>query len=292
MPVAASAIGTVLPSRVTDVTARMTLAYAAAVGETGTRTFDDAGANPVVAPPAFCVVLEWPVVSAPLRREALGISQDEARRSVHVEQDSTFHRVVRPGDRLVTAGRIVAVRQTRAGALVHTHLHTSDAATGLPVVTSWHASLFRGVEVSGSGSAVLAPPRQHDTMPAPTHDVTIRIDRALAHVYTECTGIWNPIHTERRAALAAGLPDIILHGTTTWALAGREIVRRLGGNDPERLGRLRAWFGAPVIPGTSITMHLADVVDGRVSFAVSAADGRPAIADGVAELRPDRQETI
>ena len=55
-------------------------------------------------------------------------------------------------------------------------------------------------------------------------------------------------------ATAAGLPDIILHGTATWALAGRELVARCADRDPTRLRRLRGCFRAMVIPGTAIEL--------------------------------------
>ena len=63
----------------------------------------------------------------------------------------------------------------------------------------------------------------------------VPIAREMPHAYTECASIWNPIHTERAVALGAGLPDIILHGTATWALAGRELIRKRAGGDPTRL---------------------------------------------------------
>jgi len=57
------------------------------------------------------------------------------------------------------------------------------------------------------------------------------IGSGFAHVYTECARIWNPIHTDRRVARSAGLPDILLHGTATLALAVSRIVENeLGGN--------------------------------------------------------------
>jgi acyl dehydratase len=104
----------------------------------------------------------------------------------------------------------------------------------------------------------------------------------MPHVYTECASIWNPIHTERAVALAAGLPDIILHGTATWALAGREILRVYGGDDPRRLRRLCGRFRAMVLPGTEITVEHAAARDGAVHFVVHNHRGEPAIDQGYA----------
>ena len=113
--------------------------------------------------------------------------------------------------------------------------------------------------------------------------------REMPHVYTECADIWNPIHTERAVALAAGLPDIILHGTATLALAARELLNREAGGNPTRLARIACRFGAMVIPGSIIRVTASGetpVEDGRaVFFSVMNAEGGPAIRDGVAIIR-------
>ena len=117
---------------------------------------------------------------------------------------------------------------------------------------------------------------------------SIAIQLEMPHVYSECARIWNPIHTERAVARAAGLPDVILHGTATWALAAREIVARYAGGDPTRLRRLFGRFRAMVFPGTSIALrHRADPLSGggaRIAFSVRNSAGEEAIAGGRAEI--------
>lgn len=288
MPVHAGAAGTELEARVVDVTVRMLLAYAAGVGEVGARTFDDARED-FVAVPAFCASLEWPVLSSPARLDALGLAGDDVRRSVHAGQDSTFHRPVRPGDRLRTTGRIIALRQTRAGVLVATRLETSDARDGAPVTTTWHTSMYRGLRLEGAGSEVAVPPSIPSRRDAPARRAPVVVAPEMPHVYSECAGIWNPIHTERCVARAAGLADVLLHGTATWALAGREIVRAFCGGDHTRLRRLRARFSAPVAPGTSILVSMREPdADGHVWFDVLNPDGGAAVIDGLADVTPER----
>ena len=261
----------------------MTLAFAAGVGDLGPRTFDDAAGPGLMAPPAFCARLEWTVLLRS-RSQVLGLSEAERARAVHVEQDSTFHRAIGPGDRLSTRGKVVAIRSTSAGALVRTRLTTTDTRSDTPVVTSWHASIYRGVAVAGVTQAwrILHP------FPGSTRR-WVRASRfsyvgAAAHVYTECASIWNPIHSERRIAIEQGLPDVILHGTATWATAGREIVALHAGGDPARLKRLRATFRAPVIPGHGITLLHGSCQEAAVAYQVINHRGEIAIADGFAEL--------
>ena len=282
MPVRATALGAELDPATVDVTARMTLAYAAGIGDVGPRTFDDAAPAALVAPPAFCVRLEW-VVLLPGRAGLLGLSEAERLRAVHVEQDSTFRRPLRPGDRVITRGRVVAIRATRAGALVQTKLTTTLAGDPEPCVTSFHSSIYRGVGVEGGDGRVESAPEWPAAPPSLPARVEVPIARQAAHVYTECAGIWNPIHSERRVALAAGLPDVILHGSATWALAGREIVKAHAGGDPTRLRRLRARFQSPVVPGGTITVAHAGI-GGDVHFEVANERGQTALAGGYAQV--------
>jgi acyl dehydratase len=283
VPVSSAAVGTVLDTHRERISVRRLLAYAAGIGATGSSTFDDDRDGGVVAMPPFCVSLEWPVVSGIRSRQSLGAVSAEGRRGVHAAQDSFFHRPIRPGDELETRGRIAVVRPTRAGALVAMKLETVDVTNGEPVVTSWSTSLYRGVEVAGDAAAVEEPPAiGDDGAPPAAGAVEIAIPRELPHLYTECASIWNPIHTERAVALAAGLPDIILHGTATWALAGREIVRLYCAGDPRRLRRLHGRFRGMVLPGTAIRLEHALHAAGSVRFAVENHRGEPAIDRGLA----------
>jgi acyl dehydratase len=285
MPIRSSAVGSRLDSHDSDVSVRQALAYAAGIGATGDSYFDDDRETGVVAPPSFCVSLEWPVVSGERQVELLGATLEERRRGVHAAQDSTFHRPIRPGDRLRTDGRIVALRSTRAGTLCLTRLETIDRASDAAVATSWSTSIFRSVDLEGGDQTLAAPPGVERLSSIDGFEqLEISIDRQLPHVYSECADIWNPIHTERSVALAAGLPDIILHGTASWALAGREIVERYCDGDPTRLRRLYGSFRAMVVPGWPITLVHRRLGDGRVRFVVRNHVGEAAVADGLAEV--------
>ncbi len=277
-----SAVGQGLGESIVEVTPRMTMAYAAALGEDGEGYIDDLRRGGVVAPPPFCVVLEWPIVNGRTYREV-------SYGSIHVLQDSRFHRLVRPGDRLRTTGRVIQVRQTRAGALMVSRLTTTDAGSGDPVVTSWFGAIFLRMTVDGTGAALEEPAALRPTPGLSAGEVeraVVPIGRTLPHIYTECADIWNPIHTERTIALATKLPDIILHGTATWALTAQTLIRYRGGGDPSRLLRLAGRFHGMVIPGADITVeHVVDRQHpGMVQFAVRNAAGELAITHGVAEL--------
>jgi acyl dehydratase len=116
------------------------------------------------------------------------------------------------------------------------------------------------VAVVGGDHAVAAPPaspgdsaKERDGQ---AEEFAFPVRRGFAHVYSECAAIWNPIHTERVVALRAGLPDIILHGTATWALAGLAVALRRAGGDPLRLRRLTGRFAAPVLPDSTLRVRI------------------------------------
>ncbi len=291
MPLLSSAVGLELGPVSVTVTTRSMLAFAAAIGDTGDTTLDDADDRRFMASPCYVAALEWHLASAIDKSGPLGLSADEALREVHAGQDTQFRRAIRSGDRLQIKGTITGVRSSRAGAIVGSKTEISCTGTGETVATSRLTSIYRGVAVSGGDAAL---EQATDTVPAPAADgrgserADIAIPRSFPHIYTECSGIWNPIHSERRIALAAGLPDIIVHGTALWALAGREIVNARAQGDPRRLGRLGGRFAAPVTPGTTLRiLHCPSVADAEViGFAVLNEHGEQAISAGIACLRP------
>lgn len=287
MPVNASAVGKPLNEQRITIEKRRVLAFSAVIGATSTDRFDDASPDGIVALPQYCVSLEWPLASAPETAASLGLAAGEAKAVIHLRQDSEFHSPIKPGDSLTITSVLTGVRSTARGAIVRSRTDTVNTSTGAPVVTTHSDALFIGVAVNGDDASIeesTAPPVE-DMPPSPAR-TSLHIARELPHLYTECAHIWNPIHTERAAALAAGLPDIILHGTATWALAGQEIVKQYAGGDAGRLRRLAGEFSAMVIPGNDIVVeHARSAGDAnRVLFAVRNHEGAIAIKTGIAEL--------
>lgn len=289
MAVPASAVGRSIGESEIVVTPRMTMAYAAALGAHEEVYLDDLRPEGVVAPPPFCVVLEWPLVSGPAFRQVTRTTDSEGWGSIHVTQDSEFHQPIRPGRRYVSRGRVTQVRPTRVGAYVAARLETLDGDSAEPIVTTWFATIVLGVGVEGEACALEPAPelgRRGVPGPVPQDSAPIRIARELPHVYSECAGIWNPIHTERAVARSKGLPDIMLHGTATWALAGLTVIRRWAAGDPTRLKRLGGHFAGRVSPGRTIRVEsrLDDTEPGLVRLAVRNSEGELAIECGRAEL--------
>ena len=287
MPFPAASVGLQLKSRTYDATTRSILAYAAGIGASEPAYLDDAQAGGLRALPFQCVSPEWPVLLS-MRHAVEGVlSPQEASRGVHAVQDSTFHRPMRPGDKLVTDGQLVLARPIRAGVLTVCRLDTNDRESGDPVITTWTSSIYRDVVLEGDPVAIAEPPPLDAAEAMPPGpgalEERIHIPKEMPHVYSECASIWNPIHTERAVALAAGLPDIILHGTATWALAGLTILRRHAGNDVGALRRITGRFSGMVMPGEDILVRHEREGD-IVRFEVRTQSGAVAMSQGVAWL--------
>ncbi len=227
MPLNSSIVGAEGESLVSEIDARWTMAYAAGLGDTLACYFNTLDPAGIIAHPMFPVCFEWAVITAMRAMfERSGLTPGEARRGVHASHDLIIHRPIRPPERVHSRAIVAGIEPRKPGAFQLTKIETT-AENGSPVCTSWYGSIYREVEVKGSGrmaADVPAVPAPRGPAGQPVSELTIPIAAGLAHVYTECARIFNPIHTDAAVAHQAGLPAIILHGTATLALAVSCIV--------------------------------------------------------------------
>lgn len=288
MPVRSSTVGSLSDTHVADADARWSMAYAAALGEFSPCYMDTRDPGHLVAHPMFPVCFEWPVVTS-VRLD--GVSLAEARRGVHSSHDLVLARPIRPPQRLTTRATVVCVRRTSAGAHQVTRMETTDASGAL-VCTTHYGVIYRGVEVDGPDKTIgsLPEPMVAAHKPAePVFEDVIHVGAGLAHIYTECARIWNPIHTDIKVAQDAGLPDIILHGTATLALAVSRIVAIHADGDPCAVTRIAGRFKAMVMMPSDITLRVFSRErhggGHTVFFDVLNGKGETAISDGAVALR-------
>lgn len=284
MPIRIDAVGQTRSTE-TEITARDALAYAAVLGFDSEACLDDARPGGLVVVPMLCTRLEWILVGDDQRAASLGLTLQERRRGVHAFQDSQFYHPLRVGMKVRSTSRNEYMRETSAGTLVLTSFEHREVQTGDLLIKSWSGTMLRGIGL-GQPSAGISPSDFIEAGPAAAaaESREVFLPWTLPHVYSECADIWNPIHTERAVALAAGLPDIIVHGTITWAISAREALK-VAGKDPLALRRLSARFRNVVLPGTPITVKLgAFDADGNVSFSTLNAEGEPALANGLVKI--------
>jgi acyl dehydratase len=289
MKIDSGIVGTELAGLERDVTWRDTMNYAAAVGDANPRYLDDTLEDGIMAPPLFAVAVTWPFIEN-VQETLQGVVLPEiVMTMVHATEHLVFHRPVRPGTRLRVSGRVAAVVPSAKGTLLVLKLQAADPE-GRKIFTEYGGAVFRGVGCSdaGRGGETLPERPSWEIPDAPLWERKIPISAEAAHVYDGCSGIVFPIHTSRSFARSVGLPDIILQGTATLALAAREIVNREAGGDPCGLREIACRFTGMVLTGTSIRVQLLNrEEDGdgkRVGFRVLDAEGRPAIRDGFARI--------
>ncbi len=291
MPLESSIVGIAGAPMASEIDSRWTMAYAAALGDAMACYMDTN--RGVLAHPMFPVCFEWPVqVAMRAQFEKFStLTRDEAMRAVHATHDTVLYRTIRPPERLTTQLTVAGVERRKPGAYMVTRLDTVDCA-GKPVCTSWYGALYRGVEVKGPDIPPTDPPAP--TQPIveegePRLECQVDVPEGMAHIYTECARIFNPIHTDASVARAAGLPAIILHGTATLALAVSRIIESEAGNDPARIERVAGRFGAMVTMPSTLTVRVLGRDDradrAAVFFETLNGEGRLAIREGLVMLR-------
>lgn len=263
---------------------RWLMAYAASLSDLNP-VYMDTDAGQIIAHPIFPVCLEWPpILNTRQLAAADTLSEEESRRGVHAAHDLHIIRPIIAGEMLTTTATMIGIEAIKPGGAYTMRLDTFDAQQQL-VCSTYQLSIYRGVEVidgrKGSTAKVDLAPEPPVALPIEQgRSLAINIPGSLAHTYTECARIWNPIHTDRKVALAAGLPDIILHGTATLALAVTRIVNvRLGG-DPTRIKRIGGRFAAMVLMPSTIQLQLSASGDKHLSFRVLNEQGETTVSKG------------
>ena len=266
-----------------EVTARSITAFAGGVDDFNPVYFEDDRPGGLIAHPGMVFSWQWNSRFTP----DIQLDLNLVRRGVHAWVDVQFERHAREGDVITSQGQSVAVKQVRPGVLSAQRFTFRDSR-GETVAIMDTGGITRGAELDGDDAEIAsAPPlpqRSSDDA-EPVWSTTFPIDPQAPHVYTECADIWNPIHTERRVALAAGLPDIILHGSANITIALREVINRSLDGDPTRVLRYAGQFRGMVIPGTEVTVNALEVRDEGdreiVFYEMRNHLGELAIANGV-----------
>jgi acyl dehydratase len=271
-----------------EIDARWLMAYAAGLGETEPAYLDTLRAGGLVAHPLFPVSYEWPLAVESRERQ---LGAEIALHGVHASHDLTLHRPIRAGDRLTTTAIVVAVAPRRAGAYVLTRYETRNARAER-VSTTDYGSVYLGVACEPEGSLLPGTALPKGEGGAKEEDAwtdEVPIAATLAHVYSECARIWNPIHTDPEAARRVGLPSIILHGTATLALSVSAALRHDERGPAARITRLACRFtGMVPLPSRLLVQGRSDTTAGagrRVRFRATMPSGGVVLADGCLEAQ-------
>jgi acyl dehydratase len=238
-----------------------------------------------VAPPVFGIV---PVFESLLVPAVDVLPVELIPRVVHGEQDFHFHRPIRPGDRLVSRGKMIGYEGLENGtrAAILLECRTEDGE----LVNEQHVTTFvRGFDV-GKRIGDLSPNHKFDPAlrdQAPVAKLVQHFDVDQTFRYAAASGDPMPIHLDEEVAKDAGLPGIIGHGLCTMAFTSWAVLTEVGGSDVNRLKRFAVRFSKMVIPGDDLETRIWRVgsKDGVASYAFETARGDDfVITDGLAEI--------
>ena len=189
---------------------------------------------------------------------------------VHGEQAITLHGPLPVEGHISTVGRIAAIYDKGAAAVVVTESTATDVSTGQPLFTSRSSLFIRGEGGWGGdrGPSGRAEPPTGD----PDHQVTYatRPDQALLY---RLSGDRNPLHADPKFAARAGFEKPILHGLCTYGVTGRALLHTLCGSDPDRFQSMSGRFSKPVIPGDTLTVSIWEQGEGRATFRTTTQQG-------------------
>ncbi|RBM21804.1 hypothetical protein DI005_08450 [Prauserella sp. PE36] len=253
-------------------------AFTVAVGDTRAEFFDLDHDGGIVGHPVFPVCVEWPLIEygAP----GIDLSAATLRLGLHVSHRMRMYAPLRPGQVVRTEARLYRAEAGSTSVRITTEFRTVTL-DGKPIVTTQLGTLYRGARLEGVKEP--SPEREPglDVTAGLTRVATFVVDATNAVVYSECTRIWNPIHTDVRIARAAGLPNTVLHGTETLARAVSAVTRAAVFPRTGDITGIDCRFTSPVFPGMTLAVNAARVTDNSIAFDVRAADGTPSISDGL-----------
>jgi acyl dehydratase len=207
-----------------------------------------------LAPPVFAIVPVFESLLVP----AVEVAPVELiPRVVHGEQDFHFHRPIRPGDKLVSRGKMIGYegleKGTRAAILLECRTEEGEL-----VNEQYVTCFFRGHN-AGKRIGELSPGHKFDDalrQQAPVAKVVQHVDADQTFRYGPAAGDPMPIHLDEEVARDAGLPGIIAHGLCTMAFTSWAVLTEVAGSDVSRLKRLAVRFSKMVLPGDDLETRI------------------------------------
>jgi acyl dehydratase len=272
---------TVAKSYILD--ARKIMAYAASINDTNESYFDDLREGGLKVHPAISFALQWNTRFRP----DLPANPRAAPFGVHAETDLRIYQPFQHNQVVTVQGQLVARKKITPGVFSVDRFRMTNSSGALLAELDYNG-ITRGATLNGEDRELEPSPIRPSMDSAgikPHWRADIFIPKHAGQQYTECADIYNPIHTEPSVAIAAGLPDIILHGSATKAHALTCVIDRCFDGDASRITRLCGQLRAMVLMETTISVQCLGIQENgnelQVFYQVINGDGQHAIANGV-----------
>ncbi|UCG02898.1 MAG: MaoC family dehydratase N-terminal domain-containing protein [Candidatus Heimdallarchaeota archaeon] len=238
-------VGRIYEGVTTTVDPEKTMTYAKATNETNPRYYET-DENMFAIPPLFPVTMFIDPMIQIVSDETLNL---DILRMVHGEQEILYHRSLRPREKIKTKVELDSIDSKKAGDILWAKMM---GYTGEELVFEMRAGLFFKKPTKGKK---LSEPKIKESSTereiVVKQQMKVTSDQSVR--YAAASGDENPIHVDKEIAIAAGLPDIILHGLCTLAFATQAIVDNLADGDPTRVKRIKTRFSKPVFMNDTLT---------------------------------------
>ncbi len=255
------------------------MAYAASLGDMARCYFDNADGKRLATHPVFPVCVEWPALV-----ESLHHINVDMRYTVHASHDLHLVEPLHPGMELHTCATIIGVEQRKPGIYLGWRIDTTNASGAL-LSRTYQGNLFLGETLDGPSRWIEEMPDPGESTGALTPlEAPVNVAANLGQVYTECARIWNPVHSDLATAHAAGLPEPLLHGTASLALASSAIVNALLDGKPARVKRISGRFSSMVFMPATLQLKIRRE-RARIYFSLCNETGAAVISAGRIEFR-------
>ncbi|WP_328611629.1 MaoC/PaaZ C-terminal domain-containing protein [Amycolatopsis sp. NBC_00345] len=234
-----------------------------------------------VASPVFAIV---PVFESLLEPALEVVPTGLFGRVLHGMQDFRFHRPIRPGDKLVSRGKMTGYEGLPNGsrAAVYLESRTEDGE----LVNEQYVTFFvRGFD-TGETRGELAPGHKFDESlraRPPVAKTVQHVDDDQTYRYGPAAGDPMPIHLDPEVAKDSGLPGIIAHGLCVMAFTSWAVLTEVGESDVDKMKRLAVRFAKPVLPGQDLSTEIRRAGDAAYAFETTVGD-TVVLKDGLAEF--------
>lgn len=219
-------------------------------------TGDDSDRWAEAAPPGFAAAALF--VVAP---DLLGRLTDHS--VIHGEQTFIWHEPIQIGSLLDVEGTVTRSRER--GGVHFVGFDLAAVSHGRPVVEGSSLFVVSGEAIPGRAEFERPEPSHaHRGAPGPGQESASRADLVR---YAAATRDWNPIHWDHEAAVAAGMPGVVVHGLLQSSWAFKAVAHHVGGLRPLISARVR--FRNPLPPARPVEIGMER--DGQ-TFAVVVSD--------------------
>jgi acyl dehydratase len=223
------------------------------------------------------------------------VPQLDSKRLVDGERIMTFYKPVpttSAGRKFESRVKIVGVYDKgKPGTVMETQTDLVDAESGEVYTRAIGSAFFVGQGGWGGpkGPKNKAYPPPEGVKPDIVHEHVTTPE--TAHLY-RLNGDYNPLHATPEPGKAMGFGGAIMHGLYSWNSTAHNIVRLLGGGDPNGIREFGARFASPVKSGDTLVtqawrMPNSKDADGfeEIRFVTSVKGGKVCLSNGRARVR-------